>query len=337
MRRGRRRTVLIVAVSLLVVALGATTTWATKRSPTIESMGATTRLVTARNVRPVLTPSTAVTPKPKATPKVTLKPKATVATMGTKTAHNVTCTYPQGSAKAATVAQELQGKIWAAVSSNSARMGVSVYDWDTNVWCSYAGTRTFDSASIIKATTLATLLWQRQQGGGSLSAAEQSWATEAITESDNDAQSSMWADVGYGAGVSSFLRAVGMNQTTVDPAGDWGLTEVTAHDQVVLLRALDDPGLLSDASRNYELTLMRSVEDDQRWGVSAGAPTGATVANKNGWLPQAASGWTINSIGLITGTGHRYAMAVLSDTNPSMSVGVQRVEEVADAINDALT
>jgi beta-lactamase class A len=340
-----------MAVALLVAARGATTTWAMKRSPTIESMGEATRLVTVKDARPVLNPPTAApatptsattaiaTATPKVTPKVTPKPKpkATVATMGTKTARKVTCTYPHGSAKATMVARELQAKIWAAVSSNTARMGASVYDWNTNVWCSYAGARTFDSASIIKATTLATLLWQRQQGGRPLSDAEQSWATAAITESDNTAESSMWADVGYGAGVSTFLKAAGMNQTTIDSAGYWGLTQVTAHDQVVLLRVLADPGLLSAASRNSELTLMRSVEDDQRWGVSVDAPNGATVADKNGWLPGAAAGWTINSIGLITGSGHKYAIAVLSDTNPSMSVGVQRVEEVSNAINDALT
>jgi beta-lactamase class A len=320
-----------MAVALLVVALGATTTWAMKRSPTIESMGAATRLVTVKDVRPGLIPPNAVTPTPKVTPK------ATIAAMGTKTVNNVTCTYPQGSAKATTVAVELQSKIWAAVSSNTGRMGASVYDWNTNVWCSYGGAHTFDSASIIKATTLATLLWQAQKADRPLTATEQSWATAAITESDDTAQSNMWSDVGYGAGVSTFLSAAGMNQTTIDPAGDWGLTQVTAHDQVVLLRALADPGLLSAASRNYELTLMRSVEADQRWGVSADAPDGATVANKNGWLPGAAGGWTINSIGLITGSGHKYAIAVLSDTNPSMSVGVERVEEVSDAINDALT
>jgi beta-lactamase class A len=367
MLRRRHRTVLIMVVAFLVPALGATTTWAMKRSPTIESMGAANRLVTVKDVRPVLTPSAAATPKatpaatpkatpaatpkatpaatPKATPSATPKatpsatPKATIAAMGTTTANNVTCTYPRGLAKGTTVTRELQAKIWAAVSSNTARMGVSVYDWNTNVWCSYGGARTFDSASIIKATTLATLLWQRQQGGRPLTATEQSWATAAITESDNTAESSLWADVGYGAGVSTFLKAAGMTQTTIESEseGYWGLTQVTAYDQVVLLRVLADPGLLSVASRNYELTLMRSVEDDQRWGVSDGAPSGATVANKNGWLPGGAAVWTINSIGLITGSGHKYAIAVLSDINPSMSVGVERVEEVSDAINDALT
>jgi beta-lactamase class A len=258
--------------------------------------------------------------------------------MGTKTVDNVSCTYPQGSVKATAVAHVLQANIWAAVSPRAGQTGVSVYDWGTNLWCSYAGSQTFDSASIIKATTLATLLWQAQNAGRPLSATEQTWATAAITESDNDAESDLWADVGYGAGVMGFLKAAGMDQTTTDPSGDWGLTRVTAHDQVVLLRALADPGLLNAASRNYELTLMRSVEADQRWGVSAGAPSGTTVAIKNGWLPQdTGAGWWINSIGLVTGTGHKYAIAVLSDGSPSMDDGVDGVESVADAINDALT
>lgn len=133
-----------------------------------------------------------------------------------------------------------------------------------------------------------------------------------------------------------FLTAAGMNQTTISSDGDWGLTQVTAHDQVVLLRALANPGVLSAASRSYELTLMRSVEDDQTWGISAGAPSGTTVTNKNGWLPGGTAGWWINSIGLITGSNHKYAIAVLSDGSPSISEGVEGIEEVSDAINDAL-
>lgn len=263
-------------------------------------------------------------------------PLAAATTTATTTVHQVTCTYPKGATKAAAVAKKLQTKIWAAVSSSTSRMGASVFDWNTKVWCSYAGARTFDSASIIKATTVATMLWQAQKAGRALTATEQSWARAAITRSDNAAQSAMWAHVGYGAGVKKFLKAAKMNQTKVSPGGSWGLTQVTAHDQVVLLRVLADPGLLSGSRRNYELKLMRSVISSQRWGVPDGAPGGTTVANKNGWLPRATKGWRINSIGLITGSGHRYAIAIVSDTNPSMSAGVDRIEKVARAIHSVL-
>lgn len=304
-----------------------TTVVAVKQSAITAPTGAATQLAAAEGSVLELARTTAE-PAP-----VTAQAPMT-ATLGTTTAHNVTCTYPQGSAKAAGVATELQEKLWVAVSSAPGRVGTSVYDWDTNLECSYAGSLAFDSASIIKVTTVATMLWQAQIAGRLLTAAEKSWAEVAITQSDNAAQASMWTRVGGGAGVAKFLKAARMNQTTIDPRDDWGLTRVTAHDEVVLLRVLTEPGVLSTEQRTYALTLMRSVRGDQRWGVTAGAPSGTMTANKNGWLP-ATGGWRVNSIGVVSGAGHKYALAVLSDTHPSMTAGRKLVEEVAEAVHVA--
>jgi hypothetical protein len=53
-------------------------------------------------------------------------------------------------------------------------------------------------------------------------------------------------------------------------------------------------------------------------------------------FPGALQVWWINSIGLITGSNHKYAIAVLSEGSPSISEGVNGIEEASDAINDAL-
>ena len=246
----------------------------------------------------------------------------------------VSCTGPATPA-AVLAARRLQQGIAAAVRSSPARIAAAVQDWTTGVRCSYRGTAQFDSASIIKATTLAALLWQAQRAGRGLTAAEQEWAEEAITESDNDAQTALWNDVGGARGVQRFLAAAGMTTTTAAGAGLWGLTQVSAQDQVTLLRALARGGVLTAASRRYQLGLMRDVTPSQRWGVPDGAPAGTTVAVKNGWLPDA-TGWHINSIGYVTGTGHEYAMAVLSDGSDSMQDGVEAVQAVARAIHSAL-
>lgn len=57
---------------------------------------------------------------------------------------------------------------------------------------------------------------------------------------------------------------------------------------------------LSAASRHYELSLMRSVEPGEKWGVTAAADPGSGPAVKNGWLPDGPPGlWVINSIGVL--------------------------------------
>src|SRR5690606_3445674 len=92
-------------------------------------------------------------------------------------------------------------------------------------------------------------------------------------------------------------------------------------------------GPLAAADRAAVLSLMRRVLPGQRWGVSAGACPGDTVAVKNGWLRRVHNRlWVIASVGLITGRGHRYALAVLSEGSRTMAEGVARVEHVARTI-----
>jgi hypothetical protein len=75
---------------------------------------------------------------------------------------------------------------------------------------------------------------------------------------------------------------------------------------------------------------MEHVVDWQRWGVSAGAEPGTTVALKNGWLRLGDSAqWRINSIGWVTGHGRDYVIAVLTDHNASMQYGVDTIESVS--------
>ena len=113
----------------------------------------------------------------------------------------------------------------------------------------------------------------------------------------------------------------------------WGLTQITARDQIRLLCVLaTDNDVLTEASRAYEIGLMERVIPGQRWGAPTGAPRGETVAVKNGWLPLASGGWHVNTTGI--GLGRRsYVMAILSDGNPSMGYGVTTVSNVARAIN----
>jgi hypothetical protein len=237
------------------------------------------------------------------------------------------------------LAARMSAQIAAALRGRSSTVGLAVSDPAAGLSCGFQASRQFDSASVVKATILAALLHAR---GGDLTDDEQHEATAMITESDNDAASHLWYDGGASA-LEQFLGLAGMTQTVPGADGYWGLTQVTARDQLRLLHLLTTPnGVLSRAEQSYELGLMANVDPTQRWGISAGVPAGMTVEIKNGWLPRATLGWRINSIGCVSGkapSGARqpgYCLAVLTDDNPTMAYGVQTISGIARAVNQDL-
>ena len=194
----------------------------------------------------------------------------------------------------------------------------------------------FDSASVVKVTILSALLRKAQERHRSLTQTEAALATEMITESDNDAASDLWADVGP-YDLQHFLNLAHMTQTYLGPGPYWGLTQITAYNEVLLLRLLlNRNAVLDTRSRDYVLDLMARVIPSQRWGVPVGAPTSLTVHVKNGWLPLLTHGWRIHSIGCFTGRGGGYSIVVLTQNNPTITYGIDTIEAIAKVINHDL-
>jgi beta-lactamase class A len=239
------------------------------------------------------------------------------------------CTAPPAyKALAAKLSADIQG----ALRGRSGDHAVTVYDTVTKVSCHTNGDRHFDSASIVKTIILAALLRWHQETGTSLSSWERDEATLMITQSDNDAATALWDEVGMSR-LQHFLNLAKMNETQLGQDGYWGLTQVTAHDEMLLLELLTRPNsVLSNSSRSYELGLMSQVIAGQRWGTPAGAPSDVTVHVKNGWLPDG-TGWHINSIGAFTGKDKNYLIAVLTDDNPSEQYGIDTIENVARLVH----
>jgi beta-lactamase class A len=219
----------------------------------------------------------------------------------------------------------------AFLSTRSGDITAAVYNLKSGRTFLYRPGVLADEASIAKVDILATALYEAQRDRTTLSAGEQSAATAAIEESDNDAAQDLWQDVGGNAGLGSFNDAAGLTQIVLDPDGAWGYNETTALDQVRLLAhiALHND-VLSDASRSYELGLMHRIDPAQDWGVSAGVLPPATVALKNGWLPINTGGWEINSIGWVDGRHRDYLIAVLTAGDPDMAYGVTTVSGVSE-------
>jgi hypothetical protein len=90
---------------------------------------------------------------------------------------------------------------------------------------------------VIKVTILGALLRKAEDQHRQLTATEAALARSMITMSDNDAASDLWAELGRSY-LQHFLDVAGMRHTWLGPGGYWGLTQITANDQVALLRLL---------------------------------------------------------------------------------------------------
>lgn len=207
-------------------------------------------------------------------------------------------------------------------------------DDKTGVTCWYQSAKRFYAASVIKVTILGALLRKTQEQNRQLTATEKHRAWLMITQSDNNAANALWADVGYKF-MQHFLDLAGLKQTRLDP--HWGLTLITAHDELTLLTLISGVNqVLDKPSRVYARYLMAHVTRSQRWGVPAGAPTSMTVQVKNGWLPYPGSDWEINSIGTFTNPHRAYLIVMLTHGNPSMAYGINTIEGTAEVIHALL-
>ena len=251
------------------------------------------------------------------------------AAAGRAAASSAICGSSSHSALAARISRDIQAARRGRVST----VAVAVDDPGLGLGCWLNRFSSFDSASVIKVTILAALLRKAEDQHRHLTATEADLARSMITESDNDAASALWTELGRGY-LQHFLDVAKMRHTRLGPGGFWGLTQITVNDEVVLLRLLlTGNAVLDPASRSYALGLMAEVIQAQRWGVPAGAPAGLTVHVKNGWLPLATHGWRIHSIGSLTGHGTSYSIVVLTQDNPTMAYGIATIEKIAEAIN----
>jgi beta-lactamase class A len=217
-------------------------------------------------------------------------------------------------------------------------VNAAVYDLRTDRFSVYRPGALEYTASIVKVDILATLLHQAEKAGTSISSEEQDLATTMIENSDDDAASDLWDDIGQQAGLAKFNSLIPLSGTVPGTDGHWGGTTTTGADQVSLLRQLvQSSRALQKAAQTYELGLMENVESDQAWGISAGIPAGVTVALKNGWLPLEDDGdWQVNSIGWVHGDGRDYLVAVLTKNNDTESDGISTIEGLSPLVWSAL-
>jgi beta-lactamase class A len=242
------------------------------------------------------------------------------------------------SAKHPRLAASISRGITAALAGRTdSVVGLTAADPAEDLSCGFQQKVHFYAASVIKVTIISALL-RKVHGPSGMTKAQRNLAYLMITQSSNSAAQRLWVDVGM-TDMEAFLNKAGMRHTILSDA--WGLTQITAQDELRLLQVLTTRGkVLSKASRRYVLGLMANVIASERWGVPAGAPSDVTVHVKNGWLPYPrADDWRINSIGAFTGKGIGYQIVIL--TGPAArgqgeSYGIETVQLAADVINRIL-
>jgi hypothetical protein len=202
----------------------------------------------------------------------------------------------------------------------------------------YNAEQTHITASIVKVEILAMV----QQYWGSVDAIPADQRDDLqlmITESDNDATTTLYNYLGGAAALEAAHERYGLEDTTVDAQGRWGVGWSSARDQLVLTDLNLFAGVLTEEQVDLGRELMGAVIEEQAWGISAAAKEGETVWLKNGWdvESQLDGLWVVNSIGVLGGESDEpVKLAVLTSGAVDDVEGIPIVEEIARIARDVI-
>jgi hypothetical protein len=183
----------------------------------------------------------------------------------------------------------------------------------------YRAHEPFQLASLSKAILLVASL----RDDPTPDATTEATLTRMITESDNAAADAVYGRVGA-RGMRAVARVAGMRD--YEQGSGWIDTRASAWDEARLFSRLES--LVPAAGRDLARRLLSSVVPMQRWGIPAAAgPEGWTSYFKGGWLGLD-NKLMVQAAWLEKGK-KQWALAVLSDENPTRSYGWDTQKGVA--------
>jgi hypothetical protein len=197
---------------------------------------------------------------------------------------------------------------------------------------------TFISASVVKAMLLIALLRRHAETDRPITAADRLLISQMIGESDNDAATAVWRQVGD-AGLRELAALDHMHEFRLGglrvpscrcTAVAWARAQVSARDQAKLFYDLDR--LTPPRYRFYARTTLIDIEPESHWGVVG-------VAERAGYRPffkvgirLTGLGTLVHQVSLLERPDERYAIAVLTDGNPSEAYGKETVRGIGERL-----
>ena len=215
-------------------------------------------------------------------------------------------------------------------------VGIAIYVPSQRRLYQYNAEPQFGMASVVKVPIMLTVLDRAIDQRRSLTAGESSLLQAMIVESDNDATTALWNEIGGAPAVQNYLDSNGILSAYID-ARDWGNSKMSAESAARLLGKLLNGEILDAPSRALALELMSVVDPIQSWGaVVAGSFEGRTGV-KNGWYPEY-NGWVLGSIGYVVPDSRApdYTIAIFTSGWLYFNEGVHSIEAIAGLISAAL-
>ena len=229
----------------------------------------------------------------------------------------------------------LSSQLTRYLAGQGSHVSAVVYDVTGNRYYLYNVPKQFYMASSVKVPIMLALLTQLEQQHREPNAGEMALLTTMIENSDNDSAQALFDEIGGATALDNVMRQLNIgNFSAFEDA--WGYSTVSPLAMVRLLTLLHDGAILTAADRGLALSLMENIESDEQVGVGNTAPSGATVAMKDGWVVAPDELWVMNTSGIIT-RGHKtYIISVYTEEDTSLEEGWQITEAVCSQAAEKL-
>jgi hypothetical protein len=187
---------------------------------------------------------------------------------------------------------------------------------------------TFVSASVVKAMLLVAYLRRLDSlGRRSVDSFSNSFLYPMINVSDNSAATQTWSIVGDDA-LYRLAREAGMTDFSI--VGIWANAQISPADQAKFFFNMDS--LIPPQFVGYARYLLSTIAGYESWGIPAVArPRGYAVFFKGGWRGTGL-GQLVHQVARLEGHCRRFAIAVMTDGDPSMGYGIDTIQGVTGAM-----
>jgi hypothetical protein len=187
---------------------------------------------------------------------------------------------------------------------------------------------TFNTASVVKAMLLVAYLRRlHAMGQHYVDSYSNSFLYPMIHISDNNAATQCWSIVGD-SGLYSVAGLAGMTDFSV--SGSWGTAQLSPADQAGYFFEMDS--LIPREFVGYARFLLSTIDPSQSWGIPVVArPLGYQTFFKDGSEPTGL-GQLVHQVDRLEGHHRTFAIAVMTDGDPSMQYGIDTIQGVAAAL-----